>query len=72
MKYNSVNEIGLGESVLYEGKEYLVLINYIKGETDAKGFTPKRNFTIVIEPGGKRTVITDYRKLDILVNINDY
>ena len=35
MKYNSVNEIGLGESVQYEGKEYLVLINYIKGETDA-------------------------------------
>ena len=37
MKYNSPYEIGLGESVLYEGKEYLVLINYIKGETDAKG-----------------------------------
>ena len=45
MKYNSVNEIGLGESVQYEGKEYLVLINYIKGETDAKNYTPKNNRT---------------------------
>ena len=47
MKYNSVNEIGLGDSVLYEGKEYLVLINYIKGETDAKGFTPLSNLSLI-------------------------
>ena len=72
MKYNSVNEIGLGDSVLYEGKEYLVLINYIKGETDAKGFTPKSNFTILIDNYGKRTTVHDYRELDILININDY
>ena len=39
MKYNSVNE-HLARVFRYEGKEYLVLINYIKGETDAKGFTP--------------------------------
>ena len=72
MKYNSVNEIGLGESVLYEGKEYLVLINYIKGETDAKGFTPKSNFTILIAPDGKKTVITDYQKLNLIVDIDEY
>ena len=72
MKYNSVNEIGLGESVLYEGKEYLVLINYIKGETDAKGFTPKSNFTIVISPDGKKTVITDYRELNRILDIDEY
>ena len=72
MKYNSVNEIGLGESVLYEGKEYLVLINYIKGETDAKGFTPLSNMTILIDNDGKRTAVHDYRELDIIVNINDY
>ena len=65
MKYNSVNEIGLGESVLYEGKEYLVLINYIKGETDAKGFTPKSNFTILVDNYGKKTAITDYRELTV-------
>ena len=77
MKYNSPYEIGVGDVVSMKDDtgyitEHLVITNYIKGETDAKGFTPKRNFTIVIEPGGKRTVITDYRKLDILVNINDY
>ena len=72
MKYNSVNEIGLGESVLYEGKEYLVLINYIKGETDAKGFTPKSNSTILIDNYGKRTTVHDYRELDILINIDEY
>ena len=65
MKYNSPYEIGLGESVLYEGKEYLVLINYIKGETDAKGFTPLSNMTILIDNYGKRTAITDYRELTV-------
>ena len=65
MKYNSVNEIGIGESVLYEGKEYLVLINYIKGETDAKGFTPLSNMTILIDNDGKRTAVHDYRKLTV-------
>ena len=65
MKYNSVKEIGLGESVRYEGKEYLVLINYIKGETDAKGFTPKSNFTILVDNYGKKTAITDYRELTV-------
>ena len=70
MKYNSPKEIGVGDVVTMKDDtgyitEHLVLINYIKGETDAKGFTPKRNFTILIEPGGKRTVITDYRKLTV-------
>ena len=65
MKYNSVNEIGLGESVLYEGKEYLVLINYIKGETDAKGFTPLSNMTILIDNYGKRIAVHDYRNLTV-------
>ena len=77
MKYNSVSEISVGDVVSMKDDtgyltEHLVITNYIKGETDAKGFTPKRNFTILIEPGGKRTIITDYRKLDILVNIDEY
>ena len=66
MKYNSVNEIGLGESVQYEGKEYLVLINYIKGETDAKNYTPKNNRTILIDENSNRVVCHDYKKLEIL------
>ena len=65
MKYNSVNEIGLGESVQYEGKEYLVLINYIKGETDAKNYTPKNNRTILIDEKDNRVVCHDYRKLTV-------
>ena len=65
MKYNSPYEIGLGESVQYEGREYLVLINYIKGETDAKGFTPLSNMTILIDNHGKRTAVHDYRKLTV-------
>ena len=65
MKYNSVNEIGLGESVQYEGEEYLVLINYIKGETDAKNYTPKNNRTILIDVNDNRVVCHDYRKLTV-------
>ena len=65
MKYNSVNEIGLGESVQYEGREYLVLINYIKGETDAKNYTPKNNRTILIDENDNRVVCHDYRKLTV-------
>ena len=65
MKYNSPYEIGLGESVLYEGKEYLVLINYIKGETDAKNYTPKNNRTILIDENDNRVVCHDYRKLTV-------
>ena len=65
MKYNSVNEIGLGESVQYEGREYLVFINYIKGETDAKNYTPKNNRTILIDENDNRVVCHDYRKLTV-------
>ena len=77
MKYNSVNEISVGDVVSMKDDtgyltEHLVITNYIKGETDAKGFTPKTNFTILVDNYGKKTAITDYRELDILVNINDY
>ena len=66
MKYNSPYEIGLGENVKYQGKDYLVLINYIKGETDAKGFTPKTDRTILIDDDGNRTTVYDYRTLEVL------
>ena len=46
--------------------KYMVLINYIKGETDAKGFTPKKNHTILIDGDGNRTNIYDYRNLEVL------
>ena len=77
MKYNSVNEISVGDVVGMKDDtgyltEHLVITNYIKGETDAKGFTPKSNFTIVIAPDGKKTVITDYQKLYLIVEIDEY
>ena len=77
MKYNSVNEISVGDVVSMKDDtgyltEHLVITNYIKGETDAKGYTPKKNRTILIDNYGKRTTVYDYRKLDILVNIDDY
>ena len=70
MKYNSVNEISVGDVVSMTDNtgyitEHLVITNYIKGETDAKGFTPKSNFTILIDNYGKKTAITDYRELTV-------
>ena len=77
MKYNSPKEIGVGDVVTMKDEtgyvtEHLVLTNYIKGETDAKGFTPKSNFTIVIAPDGKKTAITDYRELNLILDIDEY
>jgi len=61
--YASPYEIGLGDSVNYNFKNYLVLINYIKGETDAKGYTPKSNRTILIDNNGQRTTVHNYKQL---------
>ena len=63
--YNSPYEIGLGDSVNYNFKNYLVLINYIKGETDAKGYTPKSNRTILMDDNGNRVICDDYKQLII-------
>ena len=43
----------------------LVLINYIKGETDAKNYTLKNNRTILIDDNGNRIYFT-ITKLEIL------
>ena len=63
--YNSPYEIGLGDSVNYNFKNYLVLINYIKGETDAKGYTPKSNRTILIDDDDNQIECDDFTKLRI-------
>ena len=63
--YDSPYQIGLGDSVNYNFKNYLVLINYIKGETDAKGYTPKSNRTILIDDDDNRIVCDDFTKLRI-------
>ena len=71
MKYNSPYEIGLGDVVIMTDEDgyktdHLVLINYIKGETDAKGYTPKTNRTILIDNEGKRTLVHDYRTMEVV------
>ena len=63
--YKSPNVIGLGDNVRYKNKSYQVLINYIKGETDAKGYTPKSNRTILIDDDDNQIVCDDFTKLRI-------
>jgi len=71
MKYSSPYEIGLGDVVIMTDDtgyktEHLVLTNYIKGETDAKGYTPQRNRTILIDNYGKRTTVYDYSQMEVV------
>ena len=71
--YASPYQIGLGDSVNYNFKNYLVLTNYIKGETDAKGYTPKSNRTILIDDNDNRIVCDDFTKLrkkDCVLNLH--
>ena len=63
--YTSPYEIGIGDNVNYNFMNYQVLINYIKGETDAKGYTPKSNRTILIDDNDNRIVCDDYKQLII-------
>ena len=70
MKYICPEAIGLGDVVIMTDKdgyktEHLVLINYIKGETDAKGYTPKSNRTILIDDNDNRIICNDFTKLRI-------
>ena len=76
-KYKSPYEISVGDVVSMKDDtgyvtEHLVITNYIKGETDAKGFTPKTNFTILVDNYGKKTAITDYRELNLILDIDEY
>ena len=76
-KYKSPYEISVGDVVSMIDDtgyvtEHLVLTNYIKGETDAKGFTPLSNMTIVIAPDGKKTAVHDYRELNLILDIDEY
>ena len=64
-RYKSPKFIGVSYDVTYKGKNYQVLVNYIKGETDAKGYTPKSNRTILIDDNGNRVVCDDYKQLII-------
>ncbi len=63
--YTSPYEIGIGDNVNYNFMNYQVLINYIKGETDAKGYTPKSNRTILVDDNDNRVICDDYKQLII-------
>ena len=64
-RYISPNVIGIGDNVRYKNKSYQVLINYVKGETDAKGYTPESNRTILIDDNDNRIIFDDFTKLRI-------
>ena len=69
-KYKSPYEISVGDVVSMKDDtgyvtEHLVLVNYIIGETDKHGYTPKVNRTILVDNYGKKTVVNDYRKLTV-------
>ena len=48
-RYKSPKFIGIGDNVRYQNKIDDVLVNYIVGETDRHGYTPKVNRTILID-----------------------
>ena len=49
----------------------IVFINYVKGETDAKGFTPNANRTILIDNNDTRITCLDYTQLEVISQITD-
>ena len=65
MRYATPYDIGVGDTVTYLGDEYSVLINYIKGETDRKGYTPNINRTILIDSTDTRVTCLDYKQLEV-------
>tara|TARA_B100000900_G_C20032852_1_gene494679 strand:- start:264 stop:482 length:219 start_codon:yes stop_codon:yes gene_type:complete len=71
MKYNSPYEIGVGDVVIMTDEDgyktdHIVLVNYIKGETDKTGYTPQKNRTILLGCEGKKTVVNDYRTMEFV------
>ena len=65
-RYINPNVIGVGDNVKYRNNQYQVLINYIKGETDAKNYTPKSNRTILIDDNDNRVTCHNFEQLEIL------
>ena len=72
MRYATPYDIGIGDRVDYKGSSYDVLINYIKGETDRKGYTPNVNRTILIDSTDTRVTCLDYKQLEVTNQITDH
>ena len=70
MKYTNEREIGIGDKVSYNNKVYTVLINYIKDDTDRKGFTPTENWTVLIDDNGYRETVYNNKELTLIESIN--
>ena len=56
----------VGDNVRFKNSDYQVLINYIKGDQDRKGFIPTENFTILINEKGRRVTCHDFKELEII------
>ena len=54
-RYKKPEYIGVGDNVRFKNSDYQVLINYIKGDKDRKGFIPTENITIMINDRVKST-----------------
>jgi len=65
-RYISPKFIGVSDNVRYKGQDYQVLINYIKGDQDRKGFIPTENFTVLINANGKRVYCHNFKDLEII------
>ena len=65
-RYKSPKFIGIGDKVRYQNNIYDVLVNYIVGETDRNGYTPKVNRTILIDDNDRKVVVNDYKLLEII------
>ena len=65
-RYKKPEYIGVGDNVRFKNNEYQVLINYIKGDQDRKGFIPTENFTILINHRGKRVTCHNFKDLEII------
>ena len=65
-RYINPTVIGVGDNVRFKNKDYQVLINYIKGQTDAKNYTPKSNRTILIDENSNRVICDNYKLLEII------
>ena len=71
MNYATPYDIGIGDKVTYKGSDFDVLINYIKGETDAKGYTPSMNRTVLIDNMDTRITCLDYKELNVIEQITN-
>ena len=65
-RYINPTVIGVADNVRYKGQNYQVLINYVKGQTDVKNYTPKSNRTILIDDNDNRVVCHNYKELEII------